>query len=165
MALLCAFLNKSNVLSHVTKRVVDGIGAKRNNSSGVPVVVVIDHIPAITGEETIDIDPVDWLRIPPPSRFMVYADDMYGTCVIGVFLDALNAAPPVISWMAIDWDSPVSMELPENALGAFFAVLDYATDSLSVRRVDWFGAVDGFEILALRGEFQDSYLRIGSTRR
>lgn len=155
-ALLCAFVNKSDVLSHVTQRVVDGIRARPDTAVGVPVVVVMDHIPAVPSAETVGIDPADWLRVPPPSRFMVYADDMYDTCLIGVFLDAIDAAPAVISWMPVDWDSPVEMELPANALGAFFAVLDYVTDSLSVRRVDWFGAVDGYEILSLRGEF-DTY--------
>ncbi len=163
-ALLCAFINKTEVLSHVTQRVVNSIGTGPDKSSRVPVVVVIDHIPPAPPGGAIGIDPADWLRVPPPSRFMMYADDMYDTCLIGVFLDVVDAAPPVISWIAIDWDSPVSLELPANALGAFFAVLDYATDSLSVRRVDWFGAVDGFEILALRDEFQGAYRGIAPAR-
>jgi hypothetical protein len=155
-ALLCAFVNKSEVLSHVTQRVVDGIRARPDTAVGVPVVVVIDHLPPVPNAEIIGIDPADWLRVPPPSRFMVYADDMYSICLIGVFLDAVGAAPAVISWMPLDWDTPVEIELPGNALGAFFATLDYAADSLSVRRVDWFGAVDGYEILSLRNEF-DAY--------
>jgi len=155
-ALLCAFVSKSDVLSHVTQRVVDGIRARPD--AGVPVVVVFDDIPAVSSLETASIDPADWLRIPPPSRFMVYADadDMYGKCLIGVFLDSIGVAPAVISWLPVDWDSRVEMELPANALGAFFAVLDYMTDSLSLRRVDWSGAIDGYEILSLRKEF-DAY--------
>lgn len=160
-SLLYAFINKSQVLSHVTRRVVEGIGKTPERSANMPVVVVVEQLPALPATTMIGIDPTSWLRIPPPNRFMVYADNMCDTCVLGVFLEGIGTDSPAISWIQIDWDSPVSMDLPSNALGAFFAVLDYVADSLSIRRVDWFGAVEGYEILALRDEFQDAYRGMG----
>ena len=160
-SLLGAFLNKSELLSHVTQRVVDGFGKGAENSANTPVVVVIEQLPSPSDTTMPGIDPTDWLRIPPPNRFMVYADNMDCHCMVGVFLEGIGTDPPAISWIQIDWDSPVSVDLPSNALGAFFAVLNFASGSLSIRRVDWCGAIDGYELLTLRDEIQNSYSRIG----
>lgn len=160
-SLLYALINKSQIFSHVAKRVVDGIGNAAERAANAPVVVVIEELPAPPGIAASDIDPAEWLRIPPPSRFMVYADCMCGTCVVGIFVEGIGVDPPAISWIPIEWDSPVSMELPPNALGALFGVLNSAADALSIRQVDWFGSVDGYEILALRDAFQGSYPGMG----
>lgn len=161
LSFLYAFITKSQILSHVTRRVVDGIGKAPEKSANMPIVVVIEQLPPLPGPTMIDIDPTDWLIIPPPNRFMVYADNLCDTCVLGVFIEGIGTDPPAVSWIQIDWDRPVSMDLPANALGAFFAVLDYATDSISIRQIDWFGAVDGYEILALRNELQNAYRGMG----
>jgi hypothetical protein len=160
--LLMGLLNQTQVLSHVTKRVVESFGRGPAGHDDTPVVVVINQMPAYPYNPAPGtspapglgpasrIDPADWLLVPPPARFMLLGDDPEETCVMGVVLDSVDDASPAISWTRVAWDTPVSLTLPDNSLAVLFAVVDGATQSMTMRQVDSFAPVDGHQVLALR---------------
>lgn len=155
--LLLGLLNQTQILSHVTKRVVDSFGGDSERTQSGPVVVVINQMPDYPYRLSPGIDPADWLVVPPPPRFVLLADSPDETCVMGVVLDGVDGGDPAISWTRIAWNSPVSIELPGNALGAFFGVIDNSSRSLTMRRIDEFDPVQGHQVLALRDERRNLY--------
>lgn len=155
--LLMGLLNQTQILSHVTKRVVEDFGRDPGQAGHRTVVVPIDQVPAYPYAPPRGIDPADWLVIPPPSGFVLLSDNPDETCVMGVVLDGVDGGSPHISWMRIDWNTPVSVSLPVNALGAFFGIVNGASGSLTLRRVDEFVPYDGYEVLALRDAWENPY--------
>lgn len=155
--LLLGLLNQTQVVSHVTKRVVDNFGHGPQEAGGPTVVVAINQLPPYPYRPAPEVDPADWLVVPPPASFVLLTDNPAETCVMGVVLDGVNGRSPAISWTQIAWNTPVSVALPGNSLGAFFGIVDGERGSLTLRRIDSFAPVDGHEVLALRDEWHNPY--------
>jgi hypothetical protein len=157
ITLLLGLLNQTQFASHITKRVVDNFGRDDDFTARGPIVVAISQAPIVTHNPAPSIDLADWLAIPPPASFVLLSDNPSEICVMGIVLDSVNGKRPAISWMRVSWDSPVTLSLPDNALGAFFGIVDPVRRSLTLRRVDSFSPVRGHSVLALRSATQRPY--------
>ena len=148
-ALLGAFLNKSQVLSHITQRVVDSF---RYGSAGnqVTIVTVINQMPDYQHGASREFNLADWLVVPPPDRFVMLSGQTTKPCVMGVLLDGLVSDPPAILWRRVQLDTPVKADLPARALGTFFAEIDTTAGTLNVRQVEEHGRENGHRVFALR---------------
>lgn len=159
IGLLMGFLNQTEIASHVTERVVESFG--RDGEDGLtfrPVVVPVDRVPFVVPRTPTDtIDPMDWLMVPPPARFVLLGDNPNEICLMGVVLDAIDGLGPAISFIRIRWDTPVSISLPNNSLGAFFGIVDLSARALMMRRVDSFSQVDRHSVFALRDASHHPY--------
>jgi hypothetical protein len=163
VGLLMGFLNQTQIASHITKRVVDNFGTGAEDPVGhEPVVTDVPQLPAGPHNQVPVVNPADWLVVPPPAKFVLLGDSPREVCVMGVVLDAVNGNRPAISWVSVRWNSPVSVLLPDNALGAFFGIVDAAARSLTLRRVDFYSQVNGHSVLALRDSSQNPYQGPGS---
>jgi hypothetical protein len=133
--LLGALLNKSEVLSHITQRVVDRFGRGSAEDQGT-MVTVINQMPDYPFTAPREFNLADWLVVPPPDKFVMLSGRTTRTCVMGVLLDSVLGDPPVIHWERVQLDTPVKAEFPARALGAFFAEIDTAAGTLNVRQVE-----------------------------
>jgi hypothetical protein len=147
--LLGALLNKSQVLSHITRRVIDRFGRGSAEDQGT-MVTVINQMPDYSGSASREFNLADWLVVPPPDRFVMLSGMTTRTCVIGVLLDGVIGDPPAILWEKVPLDTPVKVEFPTRALGAFFAEIDVAAATLNVRHVEEHRRENGHRVFVLR---------------
>lgn len=147
--LLGALLDKSQVLSHITKRVIDRFGRESSQDKGA-MVTVINQMPDYPGSASREFNLADWLVVPPPDRFVMLSGRTTRTCVMGVLLDGVIGAPPAILWEKVQLDTPIKAEFPARALGTFFAEIDTAADTLNVRPVEEHRRENGHRVFALR---------------
>jgi hypothetical protein len=147
--LLGALLNKSEVLSHITRRVIERFGRGPVEDHG-RMVTVINQMPDYPGNASRGFNLADWLVVPPPERFVMLSGTTTRTCVMGVLLDGVIGDPPAILWERIQRDTPVKVEFPDHALGTFFAEIDTAAGTLNVRQVEEHRRENGHRVFALR---------------
>jgi hypothetical protein len=90
--LLGALLSKSEVLSHITRRVIDRFGRGSAENQGT-MVTVINQMPDYPGSASRGFNLADWLVIRPPDKFVMLSGRTTRTCVMGVLLDGVIGAP------------------------------------------------------------------------
>lgn len=151
-AIVWGFVVQSKVLEHITRRVVDNFGTRRNAepvaAPAQPVTIYLDKLPAPPARSTTAIDVDEWLISPIPSRFVLAGDIGDAQCLLGIILDAHAGNPPAISWQAVSMDAAIELTLPANALAAVVATAD--GHHLTPRKVEAFGTVDGHTVFGLR---------------
>ena len=147
--LLWVLLNKSEVLSHITRRVIERFGRGSAEDQG-RIVTIINQTPDYPGNASREFNLADWLVVPAPDRFVMLSGTTTRTCVMGVLLDGVMGDPPAILWERIQIDTPVMVELPDRALGTFFAEIDTAAGTLNVRQVEEHRRENGHQVFALR---------------
>jgi hypothetical protein len=147
--LLGALLDKSGVLSHITRRVVDRFGRGSAEDQGT-MVTVINQMPGYPCSASREFNLADWLVVPPPDRFVMLSGRTNRTCVMGVLLDGVIGDPPAILWERVHLDTPVKVEFPARALGTFFAEIDTAAGTLNVRQVEEHRRENGHRVFVLR---------------
>jgi hypothetical protein len=149
VVLLGALLDKSQVLSHITKRVVDRFGRGSAEDQGT-MVTVINQMPDYLGNASREFNLADWLVVPPPDRFVMLSGRTIRTCVMGILLDGIVGDPPSILWKRVQLDTPVKAEFPARALGTFFAEIDTVAGTLNVRQVEEHRRENGHRVFVLR---------------
>jgi hypothetical protein len=147
--LLKALLDKSEVLSHITERVVDRFGRRSAEDPGT-LVTVINQMPDYPGSVSREFNLADWLVVPPPDKFVMLSGRTIRTCVMGALLDGVIGDPPAILWEKVQLDTPVRAEFPARALGAFFAEIDAVAGTLTVRQVEEHRSENGHRVFVLR---------------
>jgi hypothetical protein len=168
--LLGAFLDKSELLSHITERVVDAFGGEPADDRR-PLVTVINRLPEYPtapsryppgpprypaspsrypSGPSRQPNPADWMVVPPPERFVMLSGQAPRPCVMGVMMDGLIGDPPAIRWNRVLLDTPVTVELSNNDLGTFFAEIVPAAGTLNLRQVQEFDRSNGHRVFALR---------------
>lgn len=149
VVLLGALLTKSDLLSHITKRVVDTFGGEPAENRGT-FVTVINRLPDYPVSPPPEFDPTDWMVTPPPDRFVMLSGMVARPCVMGVMMDGVIGDPPAIRWDRVPLDTPVTVELSDCDLGTFFAEIVPATGTLNVRQVKEYDRSHGHRVFALR---------------
>lgn len=147
--LLGALLNKSQVLSHITQRVVDRFGRGSGEDRGT-IITIINQMPDYPGRASREFNLADWLVVPPPDRFVMLSGKTTRICVMGVLLDGTIGDPPAILWERVQLDTPVRTEFPDHALGTFFAEIDTDAGTLNVRQVEEHRREKGHRVFVLR---------------
>lgn len=117
-------LAQTQLLSHITKRLVDRIGLR--DAGGEPVVVVIEcgeNVPEAHPASALDVG--DLILSPPPRRFVALSAgyETPGELFVGIILDGWGGASPMISFASVTLDQPVTLAAPPNAVGVLFAFL------------------------------------------
>lgn len=105
---------------------------------------------AALGSAPREFNLAEWLVVPSPDRFVMLSGMTDRTCVMGVLLDGVIGDPPAILWERVQLDTPVKAEVPDRALGTFFAEIDAAAGTLNVRPVEEHGRENGYRVFALR---------------
>jgi hypothetical protein len=147
--LLGALLNKSEVLSHITRRVIERFGRGSAESHGT-LITIINQLSDYPGNPSRELNLADWMVTPPPDRFVMLSGRTPRTCVMGVLLDGVIGDPPAILWERVQLDTPVKVEFPARALGTFFAEIDTPPGTLTVCQVEEHRRENGHRVFALR---------------
>ena len=154
LAVIASLLYETQILSHVTRRLVDGIGARAQGAD--PFVVVIESVESGPRLQSGAGDPAELDRyfLAPPPRTFVALSSAYGPSgelFVGAILDGFGVSPR-ISWTPIEFARPVILAAPPNAAGALFACLPGPTldqGPLRLLAIVDYGYVDGCQVLGL----------------
>lgn len=146
-------LAETQLLSHITKRVVERIGL--SNAGSETVVVVIEcgeNDPPTQSAGALEID--DFVLAPPPRRFVALSDGYktLGGLVMGAILDDWGGASPKISLTQVTPDQLVTLAAPPNAVGLLFASLPSPAASsggLQLLKIRDYGCVDDCRVIGL----------------
>ncbi len=84
LSLAYGLLVQTNVLSHITRRVVDNFGARGQEQKQESVVVVLNRLPVVPRAATTSVRWEEWLLAPIPGRFMVMGRENDRSCLLGV---------------------------------------------------------------------------------
>jgi hypothetical protein len=147
--LLLGLLHESKALSHITKEVVERFSHGPAKDHGT-MVTVINQMPDYPGSAPREFNLADWLVVPSPDRFVMLSGKTTRTCVMGVLLDGVIGDPPAILWERVQLDTPVKAEVPDRALGTFFAEIDTVAGTLNVRQVEEHRRENGYRVFVLR---------------
>lgn len=156
LALACSFLSHTQLLSHVTKRLVDSFGNAPTTSPTV-VQTAIPHSSAIESDcdhqtplERTEPDSSSLVVAPPPERFIPLLQERMpssGRLVVGAIVDD---GLPYISWALVQPELPSIFAGPESVVGLLFAVLpESAATDLQLLQARDCGAVDGYRVVVL----------------
>jgi hypothetical protein len=150
---LLGIISQSQILSHVTRRLVDGVGAQSNSgNSDHCVVIELRSIPSLGWTETLLVSApgvIDRLYVAPaPERVLVLRsdDDESGTLFVGVMLDGIV---PALSWVSIREEVELVLDVPVNAVGVMLGLLTdtFGGPELKLLEVQNVGDIYGCRVL------------------
>lgn len=147
-AFLGAFLAHSQLVSHVTRRVVMDYG--REASEPEPPNVVVNLSMNGSDHRFPSDDLTDHLIVPPPGSILLLDEDMNdGLPVIGFIFD--EAGEGGITWVRSAYDTPARLDCPPSviALVVGLAMIGRRGAQLRLPLPTAHGAVDGVSVYGL----------------
>jgi hypothetical protein len=153
LSFLGSLLAQTQLVSHITKRLVDDFFDSRQPPETTLVTAVVIRDQDWDGPDAASVDLLEELLVcPVPPKFMLVgdADGYWDRIALGVLLDGET---PRISWTQVALLTPIEFSSPPNALAFIVAeVPGDAGGSLELLGLSSQGVVDGFEIVLVYRE-------------